>query len=69
MGGLAACRSWLPHELSPDTHVPARRVVADGCSFQALKPFAFNFQHTGFYLHHRSWSQTELMSITSNSYG
>jgi hypothetical protein len=24
--------SWLPRALSPDTHVPARHVVADGCS-------------------------------------
>ena len=40
-------------------------------NFQALKSFAFHFQHTGFNLHHRSWSHTEFnkMSITSNSYG
>jgi len=38
-------------------------------NFHALKSFAFNFQHTSFNLHHRSWSQTEFMSITSNSYG
>jgi len=24
--------SWLPRAMSPDTQVPARHVVADGCS-------------------------------------
>ena len=38
-------------------------------NFQDLKSFAFNFQYTGFNLQHGSWYRTELMSITSYSYG
>jgi len=44
----------------------------NGFNFQALKSFAFNFQHEGFNLHrtdHGPNNKTELMSITSNSYG
>jgi len=44
-------------------------VIIFSFNVQALKSFAFNFQYTGFNLHHRSWYRTKLMSITSYSYG